>query len=198
MIVSRREGISGFTLIELMIVMALIGLLIAIGAPRFEALNRINRLKTGVRQVATSIQNARLKAISANRRCYIDFALGTLTPADSFFTVWLDVNGDQTYDLGEIDSAGVGLPDTKDGYQGMKLPRGVSFGAGNPNTGPDGMALASDGVDFDGTNLLGFNARGEGTTGVIYLRAEDGTTFAITVSRLGRVRTWQWGESQWK
>jgi prepilin-type N-terminal cleavage/methylation domain-containing protein len=198
MISLRRDNTSGFTLIELMIVMALMGLLVAIGAPRFEALNRINRLKTGVRQVAISIQNARLTAISANRRCYMDFALGTLTPADSFFTVWLDVNGDQMYDNGEIDSTRIGLPDTKDGYQGMKLPRGVAFGAGNASSGPDGMALVSDGVDFDGTDLLGFNARGEGTTGVIYLKAEDGTTFAITVSRMGRVRTWQWGDNQWK
>ena len=198
MISLRKDKIKGFTLVELMIVMALIALLIAIGAPRFEALNRINRLKTGVRQVATSIQNARLKAISANRRCYIDFAPGTLTPTDSFFTVWLDVNSNQLYDNGEIDSAGAVLPDVKDGYQGLKLPRGVAFGVGNPSSGPDGMALISDGVDFDGTDRLGFNGKGEGTNGVVYLKAEDGTTFALTVSRLGRVRSWQWGESQWK
>ena len=193
-----RGKASGFTLVELMIVMTMMAILIAIAAPRFEGWNRLNRLRTGVRQVAMSIQNARFKAISTNRRCYLDFAPGSLAPTDSFYTLWLDVDGDTTYDSGEIDSAMLGFSDTKGGLSGYKLPAGINFGATGPATGPEGMAMAADGVDFNGTDRVGFNAQGEGTEGVVYITGEGGIIFAITVSRLGRVRTWQWENSQWR
>lgn len=193
-----RKNVSGVTLVELMIVLTLIAILVAISAPSFEGWNRVNRLKSGVRKVAISLQNARLKAISANRRCYLDFAPGSLTPADSFFTVWLDVDGDQTYDSGEIDSTLIGFPDTKGGFPGFKLPRGVRFSASGPTSGPEGMTVAADGVDFNGADLVGFNAQGEGTDGVVYLTGEGGNIFAVAVSRLGRVRTYRWEDNQWR
>jgi prepilin-type N-terminal cleavage/methylation domain-containing protein len=193
-----RKNVSGFTLVELMIVVTVLAILVGISAPRFEGWNRINRLKSGVRQVATSIQNARFKAINANRRCYLDFAPGSLTPADSFFTIWLDVDGDQSYDIGEIDSTMIGFSDTRGGFPGLKLPRGVGFGVNGPTSGPEGMAVAADGVDFNGADLVGFNAQGEGTAGVVYLTGEGGDIFAVAVSRLGRVRTYRWEDNQWR
>jgi len=195
---SCRKNDSGVTLVELMIVITMIAIIVSIGAPQFEGWNRLNRLRSGVRQVAAAMQNARLTAISANRRCYIDFGPGSLTPADSFFTLWLDVDGNGLYDSGEIDSTRIGFPESNGSFPGYKLPRGISFGANGPSSGPEGMTLASDGVDFGGADLVGFNAQGEGTTGVVYLTGEGGYNFAITVSRLGRVRTWRWDDNQWK
>jgi len=189
---------SGFTLIELLLVLTMLAIVITVGAPSFSGFVKENRIKSGARSVAVAVQTARLKAISANRRCYLDFAPGSLTPADSFFTIWLDVDGDQSYDAGEIDSTFLALPETKGGYPGFKLPRGVKFGVSGVSLGPEGASIPPDGVDFNGSDRVGFNSRGEGTAGVVFLTEEDGRNYAVTVGSLGAVRTWRWEDNQWK
>lgn len=190
---------KGFTLIELLIVIAMLAIVITVGAPSLSYFIRENRLKDAARQVAVSFQTTRLKAINSNRRCFIDFAPGGLAPADSFYTIWLDLNGDLTLDTGEIDSTGLAMPDVKSGVRGWKLARDSRFGAGSVASGPEGRTIPADGVDFSGADRVGFNSRGEATAvGAVYLTGSSGSTYAITVGRLGSVRTWRWEGNQWK
>src|SRR3990172_6011244 len=60
-----RSG-RGFTLIELMIAMALIGILAAIGLPTLNESTTRNAVWTASEQVGSQIRQARLKAISRN------------------------------------------------------------------------------------------------------------------------------------
>ena len=199
--IKARPDNSGFTLIELMIALTILAIVITIGSPSISGFVQEGRIKSGARAVAVSIQTARLKAISGNRRCYLDLAPGSLTPTDSFYTIWLDTNGNQTYDGGEVDSTRLALPDTRSGFGGFMLPRGVSFGVGGtspPSTGPDAGAIPADGVDFVGSDKAWFNSRGEGTAGSVFLTGENGSNYAVTVSNLGAVRTWRWEDNQWK
>ena len=199
--IKARPDNSGFTLIELFIVLTMLAIIITVAAPNFSGFIQEGRIKSSARAVAVSIQTARLKAISANRRCYLDFAPGLLTPADSFYTLWLDSNGSHSYDSGEIDSTRLALPETRSGFSGFILPRGVCFGVGGsspPSTGPYAGAIPADGVDFGGSDMTWFNSRGEGTAGAVFLTSENGTNYAVTVSNLGAVRTWRWEDNQWK
>jgi prepilin-type N-terminal cleavage/methylation domain-containing protein len=189
---------AGFTLIELLLVMTILGILITLGAPSFTGFVRTGRVKSGARSVAVAVQTARFKAISANRRCYIDFAPGALAPADSFFTIWLDVDGDSTYDAGEVDSSFLVMSQSKGGFNGFKLPKGVNFGVSGISTAPGGESIPADGVNFGGQNKAWFNSRGEASSGSVFLQGEGGAAYAITVSSLGGVRTWRWEDSQWK
>jgi len=199
--IGSRMNNNGLTLIELMIVLTMLAILVTVGGPSFSGFIREGRIKSGTRAMAVSIQTARLKAISGNRRCYLDFAPGSLTPADSFYTIWLDTNGNHIYDTGESDSTRLALTETKSGFSGFMLPWGVSFGVGGtspPTVGPDAGAIPADGVDFGGGDMIWFNSRGEGTAGSVFITSENGSNYAVTVSSLGAVRTWRWEDNQWK
>ncbi len=189
----------GFTIIELMLVITILAIVITAGAPRFSYFIQEVRLKNSARQVAVSFQTARLKAINGNRRCFIDFAPAGLTPADSFYTMWLDMDGDQVRDTGEIDSVRLAMPEAKAGIRGWKIARDARFGASGVGSGPEGRALPADGVDFGGADRVGFSSRGEATsTGAVYLYGPSGSNYAITVGSLGSVRLWRWESGQWK
>jgi len=183
----------------MMIVLTMLAIVITVGAPSFSGFIQEGRAKSGIRSVAVSIQTARLKAINANRRAYIDFAPGALTPADSFFTIWLDVDADLAYDAGETDSSGMSMPESKGGINGFKLPRGVKFGTTGITSGPDAIAVPSDGVNFGGSDAVSFNGRGEAASaGLIMITGENGSVYAATLTTLGAVRTWRWEDSTWK
>ena len=190
---------KGFTLIELLIVLTMLAIVITVGAPSFSGFIQENRVKSSSRAVAVAIQTARLKAINSNRRAYMDFAPGALTPADSFYTIWLDIDGDLAYDDGEADSSGLAMPHIKGGISGFSLPLGVVFGVSGVGTGPDAMTVAADGVDFGGNDEVSFNGRGEASSsGVVYVTGENGSIYAVTVTSLGAVRSWRWEDNTWK
>lgn len=195
----NAKSIRGFTLIEMMIVLTMLAIVITVGAPSFSGFVKEGRAKSGIRSVAVSIQTARLKAINSNRRAFIDFAPGALTPADSFFTIWLDIDADLTYDTGETDSSGMAMPEIKSGISGFKLPYGVKFGTSGITSGPDSVSVPSDGVDFGGNNAVSFNGRGEAASaGVVMITGENGSVYAATLTTLGAVRTWRWEDNTWK
>ncbi len=189
---------NGFTLIEAMLILAVLAIVLGIGVPSFRGLVRDNRLREGARGLALNFQTARLKAIAANRRCYLDFAAGALAPADSFYTIWLDTDGDQALDEGETDSTRLFPPDLRGGTKGYRLPPGVRLGVSGVGAGPGGAAIPADGVNFGGSDRVWFTPRGAGIAGAVYLTGDGGGRFAVTVSQLGAVRLWQWEAGQWR
>jgi len=193
------QSSQGFTLVELMIVVTMLSIVLTIGAPSFSGFIQEGRVKSGSRAVAVAIQTARLKAINSNRRAYIDFAPGSLTPADSFYTIWLDIDNDLSFDAGEADSSGLAMPEVKSGIPGFALAKGVAFKSTGVTSGPDGLAIASDGVDFGGNDAVSFNGRGEASSaGVVYLTGENGSIYSVTVTSLGAVRSLRWEDNTWK
>jgi len=59
---------KGFTLVELMIVITVMALLFAIGAPTFQTYRTQSRLKGATQQVASDLMAARMQAIKENNR----------------------------------------------------------------------------------------------------------------------------------
>lgn len=64
-------GVSGFTLLELMVVVAVVAILATVAYPSFNSLINSNRLVGTANQILASLQHARSEAIRLNRRVAI-------------------------------------------------------------------------------------------------------------------------------
>jgi len=95
---------SGFTLMELMVTLAVLAILLAVGLPSFQGSLRSNRLATTTNELIASMALARSEAIRNGRgsgvcasadgaSCGDDWAAGWL--------VWQDANGNGSLDAGE-------------------------------------------------------------------------------------------------
>lgn len=101
----RLARTSGFSLIELMISIAILAILLALGWPSFQGSLRSNRIATASNEFLAALSLARSEAIRNTRGSGIcastdgtscdgtDWAAGWL--------VWGDTNGDGTFDAGE-------------------------------------------------------------------------------------------------
>ena len=72
----------GFTLLELMIVIAVMGILAAIAAPNFMNYMAQRRLNGATRMVMSDLMNARMLAVTLNRNVQVTFS----TSASAFYT----------------------------------------------------------------------------------------------------------------
>lgn len=117
------RGSHGFTLFELLVVMALISVMAAIGIPTVMESVRRNDVWTASELIGSQIRQARLKAISRNRTFRVRFNC----PQTGQFRV-LEVTGD-----GSIDNA-TGRCSTSLTYDSgvYVMPTGVSWGGDPP------------------------------------------------------------------
>jgi prepilin-type N-terminal cleavage/methylation domain-containing protein len=69
---------TAFTLVELLVVMAIIGVLAAIGIPAMKGMGGSNDIAAGVRQLMDDLSYARLKAINERSTVYVVFVSPTI------------------------------------------------------------------------------------------------------------------------
>ena len=81
---------TGFTLIEMMIVVAIMGILSAIAAPNFMNYMAERRLKGAARMVMSDLMAARQKAVSINQQVKVSFV------SNHAYGIWNDANNNQT------------------------------------------------------------------------------------------------------
>jgi prepilin-type N-terminal cleavage/methylation domain-containing protein len=128
--VMRRA--AGFSLLEVLVVLAVLGVLSAMAVPTFNEGMRRQRLGAAVRQVSQQVSTARLQAVNKNRRMQVRLNC----PAPNEFRV-VEITGvaaidtdsdrcsDAVYPFPDLDPAV--RPDL-DGPT-LVLPAGVRFGA---------------------------------------------------------------------
>jgi len=163
---SRRRGMvaqnreAGFSLMELIVVIALIGLLAGVGLPAMQEWLDRYRVRTAADELASMIQLQRMRAVSQNTDFSIDF----------------DEDAG-TYTLYEGNAAtGTALE-----VQARRLPSGVEFsGDADPvNVPSDEMIFHSDGSLNNST----------ATVDTIYVSNGLGDIFFLSINRsTGRVR----------
>ena len=169
-----EEG--GFTLLELILVVAIISIMSAIAVPAFSSMYGEFRLKSVVREIRDIIRDAKLLSIQ-DKPCAIEF-----NPDRSLITL---VSGNDDDKWGTGDESVV---------RTLALPGGISFGYGD--RGPiKGSKDHADGISFSDNRfacLTGIT----GEKGTVYLQSASGGAMAVTVNDGEfnlRVRKWSGG-----
>jgi prepilin-type N-terminal cleavage/methylation domain-containing protein len=152
----------GVTLIEALVVIALIGLLTAVFTPFFLGMLQRYRAQTAAEQIEVNLRYARYAAVKTKLRHQIlirDNGFGT-PELKNTYVVLQDKDGDRTFDT-----------DTE--------------ATNNDTTLPHGIIIVGGSIDE-----VTFNARGAATiTGGsdIKIQTQDGTIWSITVQTNGSV-----------
>ena len=157
----------GFTFLEVIFVLAIIGILSAFAVPDLSAFTNRLRLETVVRGVATDLREMKM--------------LATLDRSD--YTISF-VPANNLYDLpGRRLTLPAGLR--------FGFAPGVLGPPSNPVQPPD-----ADGITFP-SNRVTFYSQGSNSLGTIYLVNDENRTMAISLSITGRVKIWQWNGKKW-
>jgi prepilin-type N-terminal cleavage/methylation domain-containing protein len=68
--------VRGFSIVELLVVLAIIGMMVLVGMPNFMTYRNINKTKTSLRNFTSDVRNARQRAITRNVPMKVSFTTG--------------------------------------------------------------------------------------------------------------------------
>lgn len=184
-----RDTRAGFTLIEMVIVIVVMGLAMMIAVPRF----RVSE-QTKARQVATQLtadlEVARSKAMAHRATVRVVF-----DAVANSYTGYLDFDRDDT--IGET----VAERDSLHAFGTRVLPTGATFGrAGQADitnfAGAGAITFPTPQINFDGRGL----STPFGTRGVVYVQfaGDTAAVAAVTVSGAGGIRLWTSEGGSWR
>lgn len=83
---------TAFTLIEMLVVIAIIGILLALGIPMLKGMNKSNSMAAADRQMLDDINYARQRAIADHTSVYIVFMPPLIPPYDTAFPIYPNAN----------------------------------------------------------------------------------------------------------
>lgn len=85
---AQVRRVRGFTMVELLVVVAVLGVLLTLAAPSFSEFTKMQRMKSINAQVITDIQYARTEAVSRNVPVHLRFQPATSTVEMSCYVLY--------------------------------------------------------------------------------------------------------------
>lgn len=165
---------SGFSFVELMVVMALIGALSAVAVPNFLRAMPEKRLKAAARNLYADMQRARLLAVKKHKKIPVKFVTSAI-PGYYYF----DENDNKKWDAGEY-------------RQELRDYGGIDYGRGKATKKWDNetfTALA--------TNIT-FGATGTANQGSTYFDNQNhDVCYAVTTTTYGMVKIRRFNGVSW-
>jgi prepilin-type N-terminal cleavage/methylation domain-containing protein len=167
---------KGFTLIELMVVIGIIGVILIVAIPNFARMQQRARVRAGAQEVAQDFRQIRERALSKGWK----FRITRLDMRN--YQVTNPQGNVSTYRLGST--------------AGGNLRFGVSTSyAGGVPPEANQAAAPTDGFDFLGGELI-FDNRGGANRGVLYI-TDEREDYAIGVNNLGKVKGYRYENGSW-
>lgn len=164
---------KGFTLIELMVVITIIGVILVIAVPNFARMQRQARVRAGAQAIAQDFRQIRERALGLSGSFLIT------SPSSRTYQV-LHPDGHTTlYRLGKTTGGNV--------YFGATIAVGTPPEANGP--------IPGNGWDFISGNLI-MESRGSASKGVAYI-TNDREDFAIGVNPLGKIQVYKFENGVW-
>lgn len=166
---------SGFTLVELMVVIGIIGIIAVLAVPNFARIQRQARLRAASQRTAQHFKQIRERAISTNGTYQIMFL-----PITNQYRLIRPDGSTQDFKLS--------------GSTGGRVYFGGTGVAGQP---PEASIPAPgvNGIDFPG-NVLVLDGRGGATSGVLYI-TDKSENYAVGINRLGRITAYVFSGGTW-
>lgn len=190
---AKKAKQKGFTLVETVIVVAIIGILAAIAVPNFLTWLPNMRLKAAGRDLKSNMQKTRTEAIKTNH----DWAI-VFDTANNRYLICSDRGVDNTWSATADNTITETIDLTAYGS-------GIGFGhgsvpAGNNSATTPAAAFPADEVDYTSPeqNVLAFNPQGIGSGGYVYLENGDGTALAIGTQTSGVIMLKRWLGGSWQ
>jgi len=170
---NRYRGSSpGFTLVEVMVIIILIGIIMLFALPNFTSIQRRARIRAGAQEVGQDLRSVRERALASGQPYY-----AIKDGSNRSYHVYLPDGSVQTRDLGSttggnlrfgVTIAGVGIPEDPDGLVGT--------------------------FDFFTGDTCWFEARGSMSRGAIYI-TDGKNDYAVGITALGMIRVYVWSQA---
>lgn len=185
------KDIQGFTLIEVMVTLAIIAVVTAISAPAFTALAPNMQLKSATRDLFSHLQEAKMLAIKENRKVSVQFSPAGYSYSEPF----ADDDDSGTYTVGEefSDTNGDGVHSTlKTITLGTDYDHGIAFGTGKATKNWNG-----DDITATAPARITFNSRGTSASRSIYLENKNqDICYAVSTRTTGSMKTRKYDGSE--
>jgi prepilin-type N-terminal cleavage/methylation domain-containing protein len=85
---NRRE--SGYSLVEILVVVAIIGVISLVTVPNFIAMQHAGKIKNSLRSFMSDVRGMRQRSVTRHRQTKISFATGTAANAREYFLAEFD------------------------------------------------------------------------------------------------------------
>ena len=209
---SQRRAVrsAGFTVIEIMVVVAIVGIFAALAVPSWRDYQNNLRLKTAARTVANAFSYARSQALATGNNHVVVLAVDPLDPNDVCGNAIVNSQGNPVpvlvfeddfggapnccYDAGEERLAENAIPNVNWGVTPAALPPSAEdSGAGDYTTGasfaqPDGsdaawVVFGPDGIPVAFNAACNLGTTGTGA-GAVYVTNGD-RNYAVVLNPLG-------------
>ena len=185
------RGTDGFTVVELVIVMAILVIMVGIVAPRLQV-SASRRVEGMAHQMAAHLEVARTNALGKRLTTQVVFDESART-----YTAYVDHDRDGT--ITQSSDEVIAFPE----FGERELEMFVNFGRGNASTMPGDPSLNAVTLT-DATLNLSIQGVPEpwGTMGTVYLvhRDDKDAVMAISIASSGSFKAWRWspGGNEWQ